>query len=348
MRRRYRRNFELVPPRPLEPPATHGLTGLTVLGLTVNPRNKQLLLVTTDGANVGIRSLDGKHFRHGSGYYDTTHHGASDRAEEETGYPRSHTPKGAHPKGAGFGTSLYSALALGAYLTEDGDVDIDMNTKGSGICSESEGRSADADYWWDAAVRRGLAERVTSEGEEVCDEYVNVTDRVTAEDINMILSDEERVSYVNEINVDICKSGEDLQIDHLNYSDAFNSDLVIAELIVEIPKDIRVGTELRYIMEATRDGDAHFKDANPDALLAASVIDLSGEAVMLLSLAYAREGRESNIDGLWYRWENGLEPDEEVDQLPLRLTPNQSKSADIRAVLEAREAVMWDKIADLP
>lgn len=81
---------------------------------------------------------------------------------EVTGYPRSHTPSGVTEHGAGYGTALYTGLVLLATADFDGEVKLPgLRGHGAGICSTpSDGtRSKAADAWWQAAVRRGLADR---------------------------------------------------------------------------------------------------------------------------------------------------------------------------------------------
>lgn len=67
---------------------------------------------------------------------------------------RTHTPRGARPKGEGYGTALYVGLGTVAYQAYSlGCVASIRSGEGYGH------RSGEADRWWAAAVDRGLAER---------------------------------------------------------------------------------------------------------------------------------------------------------------------------------------------
>lgn len=342
--------MKLRPPEPAGRPPDRSIRGVTVLGINVNPRNGEPLLVSTDGSYVSVRSLRTTELllKHGLGYYDTTGYGQSQQAEQLTRFPRAHTPAGATPKGRGYGTSLYTALSLGAYLqANDADVQISMNTQGEGICSESQGRSSEASRWWTAALERGLTQREEGSEEESCEEYVKID--VDSDDLERVatLDAGQHITYVNEVNVDLCSPGAELSVDMLSYENAYNADLVLCELVVDVPKTIRPGSELRYLVEQLLEDEVELLDRNSDALLAASVIGLDEEVIKLLSLAYADAGLTgSQIDSLWYRWEHGLEPGTESPQL--RLTPNQSRAAGANAVLAARDRVAWHLVGDLP
>lgn len=313
----------------------------------MNPRNGELVLAVTDDRVVGIRSLEPHQLMRqiGQGYYDTQGHGRSIEASQATGYPRSHTPHGVSPKRMGYGTSLYTALTLGAHLTDDRVVRISMSYHGDGICSEPD-RSAAASAWWEKAHQLGLTERQTVGEGEQCEENMDVTEHFMPHHLEPMLDG--RVTYVNDVNVDICVEGDEFEADMFAYMTAWERDLIAVEFAIEVPSDydLRPNLGLRYLLESILDGDEELIDVNADALLAANVIALDEDILKLLSLSYEEAGISQHIDGLWYRWQHQLDPGVESPQVQLAL--NQSRSADLRSVLEAREATAWDELAMLP
>ena len=151
--RRLRSN-PLAPPPATAPRENFSLSGLTVLGLVANPKTHEPALVVTDGEYVSIRSLSESAplRRLGRGYYEEQYNDP----EELTGYPRSHTPDGVVIKGKGWGTALYTALALGAHQETNDLVKIKMRGSGDGISSWTDNRSNEADKWWASALDPGM------------------------------------------------------------------------------------------------------------------------------------------------------------------------------------------------
>lgn len=357
---RYRRNESFLTPteQPLGGVERPNLRGKTVLGIVVNPRDKRPVLVVTDGEYVGIRSLleTSLFMRHGNGYYDTTGHGESERAEQLTGMPRAHTPGGVTPRGSGYGTALYTALSLGAHQQDEGDAEIKMNTEGDGICSESEGRSREADTWWEAASKKGLTESEETEGEYEKEEYVELD--VSPDDIESCVSSEleegQTIVYVNKLSVDIETTGPSFIVDKYPYTSAWDHDLVAVELQHEsdqggltVPVGIRAGSELKWLVEYVIEEPDRFKNTEQTSLLALDVRGLDVQAVNLLSLAYMAAGLDDRaVDALFYRWKHDLDPGAEVRQLGL-FSPN-AREAGLADVVEARKQANWARLASLP
>lgn len=128
-------------------------------GIIINPKTGVPLHVTSDddslGTYVSIRDADGATM--GSGYLDRSEDTSRDgygAVADATGCPRSHTPSGVEERGGGYGAVLYSALALWAHVN-DGATCISSAATWSG------GRSRLASAWWDAAVDRGFAKRLS-------------------------------------------------------------------------------------------------------------------------------------------------------------------------------------------
>lgn len=113
------------------------------LGILINPKTKGPVHAMYDSGKVKIYAyLSGTLQKVGQGYYDY----------ERLGCPRTHTPGGVNPKGKGFGTMLYCALAVGSMYEEGLDFD------DACVHSLPGDRSSSAESWWSAAVDMSLAE----------------------------------------------------------------------------------------------------------------------------------------------------------------------------------------------
>lgn len=268
MARRYRKNFELTSPTPAALTTERSISGLTVLGLVANPKTKEPALVVTDGEYVSIRSLSEGEIlkRLGRGYYETH----SNDPANATSLPRVHTPDGVLVKGAGWGTSLYTALCLGAYQVKASGVDIEMYERGEGICSWTDDRSPAADGWWQAARKKGLTEieeQTETEREE------NVELEPSATELNRCLTvDEGDIVYVNRVDVDIEKTIEK-EFDYYKYTNAWNHDLVICELSIKV-----TANDLAFVWKTLMHDPSEIQDVNKDALLALDVRRLDPDA----------------------------------------------------------------------
>jgi len=118
------------------------------LGLLINPKTKDPVHAFYDDTARRVKIYgwaDGDLGLRGEGYYD----------DEKEGCPRTHTPAGVSPKGMGFGTVLYCAMAMGAMYRMNEDAD------SACVHSVHGDRSGSADDWWEAAVNMDLAEDTT-------------------------------------------------------------------------------------------------------------------------------------------------------------------------------------------
>lgn len=329
----------------LQPPSeerTHGgnLAARDVMGLVINPRLNEAVLAVTDGSNVGIRSLRQSLRQIGRGYYGEEY----DKAATATGFPRSHTPAGVDPKGMGYGTSLYTALCLGAYQDDVGWTHINMGIEGQGISSESEGRSHEATRWWSAATERGLADEEEEETEE---EDQDVDLDVSARDLEDCVSvpDDASISYVNSVSVDLVRR-ELYTVNTYTYDSAENHDLVAVAFSVSVPQTMTDSEQgLRFLWQSLRDDDYDEDefDADATALQALDVRGMSLEAINLVSVLYAKVGLGSDaIDNMRWRWQYNVDPGVESPQLRM------FNPAANQAVLEAREETEWANLATLP
>ncbi len=341
MKRRLRRNssFALRAPEPTKAPENWSLSGLTVIGLVANPKTHEPALVVTDGEYVSLRGLKASDLlqRLGRGYYEES----SNEPSQFTGLPRSHTPDGVLIKGKGWGTALYTALTLGAHQCSEDLVEIDMYKPGDGICSWTDNRSAEADKWWDAAVKIGLADQHVEEETEQ-DEGVDLD--VDPSDLDRFVS-EGAVVYVNRVNVDIEKTIEKT-VELYTYKEAANRrHLALVAMNVEIPKGISAQASLGFLWHAVRDDSDLVTEADAIGLLALDVRGIDQEAAHLLSLCFGEAGlSDAQCDEMYLRYERGLDPSRASGQGRLFMA-NQSGLSDVEA---AREATGWADLASLP
>jgi hypothetical protein len=274
--RRRNQSFALTHPKPSDRIVRPTIGGLTTLGIIANPKTKEPLLVMTDGDYVSIRSLAAKSelVKIGVGYYE----GSSNEPAAFTSFPRSHTPDGVTVQGKGYGTALYTALALGAALTDDGDVKIDMYQEGQGICSWTDNRTGAADRWWGSARKVNLT---TSATEELEESEENVDIDVDADDLERVASVDGTITHVNTVNVDITKT-EEREYDVYKWESAVDHNLIVAEFVVEVPSE----GDLRWLFEQIVAGEASVMRTNPIALAALDVRGLSEDAANLVGLQY--------------------------------------------------------------
>jgi hypothetical protein len=341
--RRQRRNtapLELrAPAPPPDKPEVVSLAGLTVIGLVANPKTHEPALVVTDGTYVSLRSLSAADplRRLGRGYYEEH----SNEPSQITGLPRSHTPDGVLIKRKGWGTALYTALALGAHQCDQELVEIEMFRSGGGICSWTDNRSAEADKWWDAAVKLGLADQQVEEETEK-DEDVDLN--LSPSDLDRFV-DEGEVVYVNSVSVDIEKTIEKT-VELYKYTEASRRrHLAYVAMSVEVPKGISVPASLEFLWRAVRDDSDLVTEADPVGLLALDVRSLDRSAIHLLSLCFGEAGLDNAAcDEMYLRYERGLDPGMASGQGRL-FKANAGGLSDVEA---AREAAGWADLEDLP
>lgn len=308
---RFRRNqgFELRSPTPRADDHEPPLAGLTALGIVCNPKTHEPLLVVTDGDYVSLRSLKVGQLgrRVGRGYYE----GSSNEPAKISGLPRCHTPDGVIAKGGGYGTALYTALALGAHAVDGGAV---------------------------AIVQRGLAEQQV---EEETEREENVDIDVDPGDLDEFVDDDKTVVYVNQVNVDI-EETISKKVETLLFETVSSANLIASVFAVEIPGKLEHDAALRFLLEALT---TDISDVDPTALLALDVRGLTLESVNLLSICYEEAGLgEAARADLFQRFELGLDPQMSSGQLRL-FTPNQHGIGDVR---KARELTHWEAFEDLP
>ena len=337
--RRYRRNFELTHPAPLPLEAVRTIADRSILGIVANPKTHEPALAVTDGEFVGLRSLRARELfkSFGRGYYESS----QSEPSELTGLPRSHTPDGVTVKGEGWGTCLYTALALGAYQVDNKRAAIEMYGKGAGICSWTEDRSSEADRWWGAASRRGLTESETHTDTEK-EEYVKL--KPSARELNECLDVDGTITYVNDLDVDIERETEK-SVDQYEYLSAWNHDLVVCELDLEVPAGLAADQCLPFVWKSLLNEPDRLGDVNPDALLALDVRLLDLDGINLLSLSYlATDLGDAAVDDLHERWKLQLDPGERSAQGRLF----RANQAGLRSVEGARARTAWAELADLP
>lgn len=345
-------NTLLRAPGSAQPQEFRTIAGLTTLGLVVNPKTNKPVLATTDGEYVSIRSLERADFlrRLGRGYLES----GGDPAANATRLPRVHTPDGVVVKRMGYGTSLYTAICLGAALTVQEAASLSSGIEGEGISSDPENRSHEASVWWAASHRQGLTQLYEDQIEqEETDENVDID--VEPDELSNCVSVDGDIVYVNRVNVDIRRDTTvDVEFNFYTYESAREHNLIPAELVVELPdmNNLQRGTDMRYVWEALmREYEkADFYDLDADALLALDVRGLDADAINLLQFLYMQA--DLDTDGLRYRWQYNLDPSAappEQLRLPLKANPAVAESLGevLDEVAEARADVGWGDL-DLP
>lgn len=321
--------FRLTHPVNRSEEESNSIDGLQVLGLAVNPRHREPLLVVSDGAFVSIRSLKEKTplERHGQGFFDLDEMGKSVEAQRETGFPRSHTPDGVFPRRKGYGTSLYSALSIAASMEHEGIAKIDLSQSGSGICSVTGGRSIEADAWWQAALDRRLTTRVSVGGSDDDDEY-------EYEDYDF---SDERITAAFDVDIFPFSS----VIGHHLCAGVF----VAAKYKVEF-KGATPDQELNGLMEIIQEDEIQIYEGFYDALIALDVRGLHRAAIYMLAAFYQESGLSAAArSALYYRWEHGLDPDSPIHQQQLFAS---NGAGDLGEVAAARRRVGWSELSVLP
>jgi hypothetical protein len=331
---------------------------MIALGVVINPKLKVPLLVVAEGGHIHIRAFptvdeDGEDQDWedlGDGYY------GSDSGSSITGLPRSHTPNGRRhglrpnsvvETGQGYGTSLYTALCLGAHQNyearEEGESNRYTISKylptGDGISSMEGTRSESAEDWWSAARRRKL---VSSEEHDETDEGVNVTSEY-AYRIEGQEYEGGEITNVNTIDVDVSKI---TNVDVYKWQSAIEHNLIIASFTVDV-----VEIKVRGLWRALQQDGIH--EAYPRWILAIDVRGLTLDAINLLGVIGQSAGvDEADLTNLRYRWEHGLDPSMEIRQLPLQFRANSAEGLAAREAVEQaaeiRQASGWDLLADLP
>lgn len=126
----------------------------TLFALLINPATAQIARATLSYINeVELQDLHGTY--RGAGSWNLGD--APEPVERLTRLPRAHTTYGVRPEGRGWGTTLYTALSVGAEAHALSLIPAEMTVRGAGICSDLDARSKDATKWWRAARKRGLA-----------------------------------------------------------------------------------------------------------------------------------------------------------------------------------------------
>jgi len=308
-----------------------------LIGIVANPKLKRPLLVEAIAQEVNVYRLGYENTevistrkesaeqkpwkRAGNGYYDV-----DNEATRLSGFLRVHTPTGVVPRGAGYGTALYTGLLVGAVIDDFiADVDPTMSEMnhlpgGSwpGISSKPGTRSKDAEDWWEASIHRGLASRECAEVEEDPDE---------PEDCS--------------------------EIDLYPLRTALRFKLIPASFVFHHNQFRDTSASWNTLWREVREHPEAINRVEPKALLALDVRGLTLGAINLLGVLGIHAGMpEADLDSMRLRWELNLDPSQEIAQMRLPFKPNSSEARRAEAALgradEARAAVGWDRLEDLP
>jgi len=270
--------------------------------------------------------------RLGRGYYE------EDKNEpyDITGFPRCHTPDGVQIKRQGWGTSLYTALCLGAYMENHEITRISMYGEGNGVSSWTANRSSEADHWWAAAVNTRLAEQ---EDRSETEKEEDVELELSPSDLDRFIDDGE-VVYVNKVSVDIEKTVE-RTAEFYPYKNANSRHLIGAELVVKAGDAVDATGAMDLLWRAVEDNADLIIEVDPVTLQAFDVTGLSREGMNLLAIcAYAAEIDDALISEMWRRNELGLDPERQSSGRRLAEIDD--------SVLEARREAGWSDLEDLP
>lgn len=247
----------------------------------------------------------------GSGYYDT-----NNEATALSQLVRVHTPEGVVPREQGYGVSLYTGLCLGATMSSFAR-DVSPNAGSHtleedwpGVSSMPGHRSYEAEQWWKRAMERGLTSR----------ECLDVSD-----------------------DEDDCR-----EVDLYPFRIAKRLQLAVASFAFE--SDWK---SLPGLWRRIQKSPNHIRDVAPTALLALDVRGLTLEGINLLGIlgVYANMS-DADLNGLRMRWELNLDPGAPIAQMTLPFKPNSAEARSAERALaqaaEARAAVGWDRLEDLP
>lgn len=319
-----------------------------ILGLVVNPKLAKLALAVWEGEGyVGLYALNDGWKPLGAGYYG----GDDDPATLITGLPRANTPDGVKEKKMGYGTTLYTALCLGAKLQADGELSIQVGGEGEGVCSNHVARSSEAAEWWRAARRRGLTGTFEDEYEE---SDMDITDYVS--DLESCVSgleagegEEGRIDYVNTVRADVTFTRS---ADTYMYSSAESHNLIAMALPIGFPgePDRTLFKDAWEHVEGR--GGGTLSDSEVAILVAADLRDVNPDAMkLILTAARDADVSEDELDNMFFRWTHGLDPSVPVAQMRLPFTPNSTEEKKARRILEEtaylRDETGWADLADL-
>ena len=332
---------------------------MIALGVVINPKLKVPVLVVADGGHINIRAFptvgeDGEDQEWeylGDGYY------GEDSGSSITGLPRSHTPNRGprralrrnrvETEGMGYGTSLYTALCLGAHQNhewnEQGERDRykigSYGPTGDGISSMEGTRSEEAEAWGSAARRRKL---IASEEHQERDEGVDVTSEYSYRIEGQEYGGGE-IKYVNTIDVDVSTN---TVVDVYTWQSALKHNLIIASFTATFTHSEPAG-----LWQALQRDGIH--EAYPLWILGLDVRGFTLDAINLLGLIGQSAGlSDQDLSNLRYRWERQIDPSMPVPQIVLPFKPNSAAAHEameaVEQAAEIREASGWDELADLP
>lgn len=328
------------------------------VGLLVNPKLKTPVLATYEGNDMTIFRDEGGWRFEGAGYYDE-----DEPLAAQSGFLRTHTPRGVVSKGMGYGTCLYTALCLGGHHNSDDNIDISTYLKGDGVMSIPYNRSEKAEYWWRRARDMGL---VTPDYVEASRENVDATEELGGAVMGETVELDDltaEVTYVNNIDVDINAS---LDVDVYPYDRAGRAELILASFIAPVAMTfveeegrrrhkLISDTDLRGMWRSLKEDDAGtlIDEVESDLIMALDVRALSLQTVNLLGILLQYDDvPEKELHEFRMRWELGLDPEEPIRQMELPLKPNSAEMRRAVAAVERasylRSQTDWSRFAALP
>lgn len=167
---------------------------MPILGIVINPVNKQLLIARKIPEGVGLYNINSVYMSEPmigqarltfpkKRYKDCYLHTEEDLVEQVSGLPRAHPEIKSEYQKLGFGSPLYSSAILAAIRSGK------MNFNNAAICSHKRYRSEQADKWWNKAEIHNVSQKVTTQIvpciQEDLDDLSYMTDKIIRKDIEM-------------------------------------------------------------------------------------------------------------------------------------------------------------------
>lgn len=321
------------------------------LGLVMNPKLAQPLLVEADGRSINILRMDAgddEWLVEGEGHLDP-----DDEAATITGFPEGWMAR----RGEGYGTALYTALCLAAHQNHEAREGATVpryqliptlgryGAEGDGISSMEGNRSSDADIWWQAATERKLAYHIDEEQtEQDVDATRSLRNHIDGESV-----DEGTVGHVNNINVDVSR---EVHADIYEWERARAKNLILADFTIDLG-DAHPATLWRKLQADQAMPGGGLVDIEIPWIMALDVRGLTLESINLLGiLAQVAGASEDDLDHLRLRWELQLDPTTPITQmrLPFKANSSEARAAHdaVEQARELRQASGWASLAGLP
>lgn len=302
----------------------------------------------------------------GQGYIDQG--GGDDYKQSElSGYPRAHTPRGVRTQGRGYGTVLYTSIALAVHQAVTGAIELGRDADGDGI-SSNDHRSDEASVWWRRARRLGLAHQVEVEGAREEEREEDVDGEVSSSDLSRSQWARRHRDTIFEALNEFLMDNEGVSL--TSFSISYEGTRHTVEM-VEATADIYPWTQAQRFVPFTcaekSRGDDHawrrhdrlfteidIEEMDPALFSTMNIRGTEASLVAFLADVAKRAGMRAEWERVMAFAALGKELPEDTDDLyavyhPLRSNPTVSRAQ--QKALEERSAIIealgLDKFADL-